>query len=149
MRKEQFATIASHMTTNGEPQMHWQQVQSDDKTQFRVKLHHLGNQYVLKDKIGTCTWSHPDMVRKSATSNGPTCGERSIEWTVHMEDIARTSVLDTAQERVHPSPGWYSENKHILVKLSPASVSSPPMEEREWINEFICGLRDFRRARNE
>ena len=94
-----------------------------------------GTSMFWKIRLGHALGVIQTWAENSANSKGPTCGERSIEWTVHMEDTARTSVLDTAQERVHPSPGWYSEKKHILVKLSPASVSSPPMGEREWINE--------------
>ena len=53
MKRNKSATIAVLSTTNDERQMQLKKVQSDDKTQFRVKLDHLANRYVLKkDKLG-------------------------------------------------------------------------------------------------
>ena len=46
--KKKSATIAILIPPNDERQMQVQKVQSDDKTQFRVRLHHLANRYALK-----------------------------------------------------------------------------------------------------
>ena len=42
------ASIAIHIPANDERQMQILKIQSDDKTQYRVRLDHLANRYVLK-----------------------------------------------------------------------------------------------------
>ena len=55
------ATVAIHMTANDE--------QSNNKTQIRVRFHHLANRFVLEEqRIGTNTWSHADRIRTPAKS---------------------------------------------------------------------------------
>ena len=55
-----------NMPPNDERQMQIRKIQSDDKTQYRVRVHHVANKYVLKGELGTYTWSHPDQISKSA-----------------------------------------------------------------------------------
>ena len=42
------ASMAIHLQLNDERQLQLRKIQSDDKTQFRVRLHHLEYKYVLK-----------------------------------------------------------------------------------------------------
>ena len=46
--KKISATIAIHIPANDKRQIPLRKIQSDDKTQFRMTLHHLANKYVLK-----------------------------------------------------------------------------------------------------
>ena len=47
------ALIAIYTPAHDERQMQLRKIQSDDKTQFRVRLHHPANRYVLKrEKLG-------------------------------------------------------------------------------------------------
>ena len=45
--QKKSATFAVHTMANDERQMQSQKMQSDDKTQVRVRLHHLANRYCL------------------------------------------------------------------------------------------------------
>ena len=86
------ASMAIHLQSNDERQLQLRKIQSDDKTQFRVRLHHLEHKYVL----GVIqTGSH-----NQRNPNAPTCEERSIEWTVSMEEQTRKAALIFAQEHV-------------------------------------------------
>ena len=53
--------------SNDERQMQLRTIQSDDKTQYRVRFYHLANN-VLRRENGTYTWSHPDRNSNSAKS---------------------------------------------------------------------------------
>ena len=66
--KKNSPLIAIHNPSDGERQVQLRKIQSNDTTQYRVRLHH-GNKYVLKmDKLATCTWSHPGWISKDAKS---------------------------------------------------------------------------------
>ena len=66
-----------------------------------------------KWKIGTYTWRHPDRIRKSAKSqNTPTFGERSIEGTLRMEEMARNWATRTCLK----FQGFYSAMRHEVFQ---------------------------------
>ena len=71
------AIIAIHITANDERQMRLHKVQSDDKTQFRVRLRYLPNKYVLG-----C--SPPHLISKSAKSK-----RSNIRGKIHRMDLAQ------------------------------------------------------------
>ena len=92
---EHAASVAFHFPFSDERQMLLRKIQWDDKTQCPVRLHHrLSNENSLKKvKIGTNTWSHPDGNSVSETSNASTFQERSIEWSLSMEEVVRKISL--------------------------------------------------------
>ena len=93
MKNGNSAAFAIHISSNDLPQRQLQKIQSYDKTQFRVRLHHLANRYVLKRKMGAHLWSHPDRFKKKQRNpSAPTFGERSIEGALRMEEQARKSA---------------------------------------------------------
>ena len=66
--KKNSPLIAIHNPSDDERQVQLRKIQSNDTTQYRVRLHH-GNKYVLKTyNLATCTWSHPDWISKDAKS---------------------------------------------------------------------------------
>ena len=99
------ATIASHTRTNGERQMQLQTVHFYDTTQFRASFHHLANRYVLlnREELGPTL----GVIQKSENQrnpNAPTFGERSIEWTLRMEEVETKSAC-TLHQSVNKIPG--------------------------------------------
>ena len=123
------------------------EMQSDNKTKFRVRLHHVANEYVLKrEKMETYTWSHPDQNQRNP--NAPSFEERSIEWTLNMKEKTRTSAW-ILHINVCIIPGSHSENRRRFFKPSPASnVSSPSFgssKEREVIVDSGASLHMMRK----
>ena len=121
-----------------------QEIQCDNNTHYRVKLHHIANKYVLKiQKLGPTLGAIQTRPQNQRNPNAPTFEERSIEW----DEIARKTSLflqnnvykvsgsysDTNNVYTFKSnvgsgriPGSYSENRQRFCKPSPArSVSSP------------------------
>ena len=66
--KEISASSAIHIPSNDERQKQMRKIQSDDKTQYRVRFYHFAKKSVVKRENGTNTWSHPDRISKSAKS---------------------------------------------------------------------------------
>ena len=93
-------------------------------------------------KLETYTWSHPDHIQESTKSGAPTFEERSVKWTLSMEEKARTSAW-IIHKNVYQVPGSYCENRNGFFNPSPASdVSSPsgPTSTQSGLREldFIC-----------
>ena len=87
---------------------------SDDKTQFRVRLHHLANSYFhLRVQIGSQNQRNP---------NAPTFGERSIEWILRMKEKTKKAAW-SSHKNVHTVQGSYS---------SPAGASVHMMSKKEF-----------------
>ena len=119
--------------------MQLQRMQSDEKTQFHVRVHHTANKYALKgEKWDPHLESSRQDPKNQRCPNAPTFGERSIDWTLFMQEMARTSAW-TLHQHVCNVPRLYSENRHWFFKPSPASnASAPPMRtSRE--RDFVFG----------
>ena len=139
--KRNSVSFASHTPSNDERLMQLRQIQSDDKTQFRVRLHHLANRYVLKrETLGPTLGLSQTGSQNQGSPNDPTEEERSIERTLSMEGKARTAARICTN--AHKIPGSCSENRHWFFKLSPASnVSSLSITTS--IEKINCGLGSF------
>ena len=92
------------------------EIQLDDKTQCRVRLHHLANKHVLRRK----NWDfHLEPIQTRSQNQqdpkAPAFEERSIEWTLSMEEQAR-KVAWIIHRNVHTVPGSYSEDRHKFFK---------------------------------
>ena len=103
------ASTAIQIPSNDDEQM-----QSNDKTQFRVRLRHLATKYVLKKKIGIFTWSHPDRISKSAKSRPSNIRRKINRMDFKYGRNSQKISLDFAQERVHNSWLIFQESKHVL-----------------------------------
>ena len=90
------ATVASYIPAHDERQMQLWRIESDDKTHFRVRLHHLANRYYLK---GNNRDLHLEV---------PTFEESSVEWTLHMEEMARKAAWFLHKD-VYKVPRSYSQ----------------------------------------
>ena len=104
-----------------------------------------------KGTIGTYTWSHPDLISKSAKS------ERSnILGKMYRMDFWAWKKKQGQQlcfflhKNVYKVPGSYSENRHRFFKPSPATnVSSPSTttsQEREFIMDSGASLHMMRKV---
>ena len=96
------AAIAFHSTSNDELQMQLRKFQSDAKTQYRLRLHHLANKYVLtrKEKLGPPLVVIQTRSQNQRNPNAPTFEDRSIEWTSSMEEKSKESSLDFTHKNV-------------------------------------------------
>ena len=125
------ASVAIHIPANDGRQMQLQKAQSDDKIQFRVRLRHLATKYVLKKaNLGPplgVTQTGSETLRNP---NAPTFGERSIEWTLRMEEKAERPVW-TVHKNVYTFPGSYSE----------IDIGSSNRVPRAMFLHLPCGLR--------
>ena len=140
MERKNQATIASRIPANDECEMQLQKVQSDDKTQFRVRLPHLANRSVLKRGIWGPTLGVQTGSKSQRNPNAPTLGERSIGQTVRVEEMARKSAW-TLHKNVYTIPASYSENR-------PASnASSPPVRTSQ--ENFIVDSRTSLRMKSK
>ena len=114
-----------------------EQTEQRMKTQFRVRLHHLANKYVLKREKPRPT-PGVSLTRSENQRNptAPTFGERAIEWTLRM---ARNQ-LGHWHKNVYKVP--YSENGNSFFKPSPANnVTSPSTAKSK--GSIHCGFRSF------
>ena len=129
-----------HIPSHDERQMQLRKIQSDDKTQYRVRLHHIANKYVLK--MGLTLGVIQTGSQNQRNPNAPKFEARSIEGTLSMEEKARGASW-VLHKSVYKFPGSYSENG--FLKPSPAndvSSFSATTKERErenslWTRSFI------------
>ena len=90
-------------------------MQSNDKTQFRVRLRHLANKFVLKGK----NWDlHLESSRQDLKVGEIQTlqhfEDKSIEWTLSMEEIVRKAAW-ILHKSVYTIPGLIvQESKHVL-----------------------------------
>ena len=100
-----------------ERQMKLRNLQSQDKTQFRLRQNHLANRYVLKrENLGPTLGVTQTGCKNQRNPNVPTLREmaKKSAWILH--------------KNVYKIPGLYPENQHRLFKPSHANnVSSRPM----------------------
>ena len=97
--KENPASIAIHIPSNDERRMELWKTQSDDKTQYRVRLRHLADKNVLeRDKLGPTLGVIQIGFQNQRNPNGPISEEQSIEWSLSMEEKARRSAWIFAQK---------------------------------------------------
>ena len=112
-------------------------IQSDSNTQYRVKLHHLANKYVLKrQKLGPTHGAIQTRPQNQRNPNALTFEERSIEG----DEIATEKQLRFYTNTVCWVPGSYSENRHKFFKPNPASSVSSPWKATSEAGEFIVDL---------
>ena len=100
VKNKELTSIAIHIPSNDERQMQLQNIQSDDKTQFPVRLHHLGNRYVLKRENETYSWSHPDWISKSAKSKRSNIRGKIYRMDFENGRNSKESSLVFTQDRV-------------------------------------------------
>ena len=115
-------------------------IQSDNNTQYRVRLDLLANKYVFKrQKLGPTHGAIQTRLPNQRNPNAQTFEKRSIECD---EIVRKTAWI--LHNSVYWIPGSYSENRHKFFKPSSASnVSSlciTTSEERErnamWTREL-------------
>ena len=123
--KKYAAIVAIHIPANDERQMQLQKVQSDVKTQYRVRVDHLrtANRYVLtREKLGPTLGVIQTGSHNQRKPNAPTFEERSIDRTLCMQVKARrTTFIFFTQEPVQTS-------RLIILRIkigSESNVSSP------------------------
>ena len=137
--KKISASIAFHTPSNDERQMQLRKIQSDAKTQYRLRLHHLAKKNVLTRKK---IWDlHLESSRPGSHNqrnpNAPTFEDRSIEWTSSMEEKARKAAWIFLHKNLYKVAGSYSENRHNVFRPSPASNVSSPSLTKSKETEFI------------
>ena len=113
------ATIAIHIPSNDERQVQILKIQSEDKTQYRVRLHHVANKYVLEGEIGTYTWSHPDWISKSTKPKRSDIREKIYRMDFEHGRKARKAAY-ILHKNVYTVPVSYSENRNRFFTPSPA-----------------------------
>ena len=135
------ASIAIHIPSNEERQMQIRKNQSDDKTQYRVRLHHLANRDVKKKKkrkTETYTWSYPHWISKSTDSKRFKI-RRKIYRMDSEHGTKKKKAAGIFHQNMHTGPGSYSEKRQEVPRTeSRANVASPLMKtwkERE--TEFM------------
>ena len=80
--KTNSASIAVHIPLNDERQMQLRTIQSDDKTQIRVRLHHLAKKVrSQRETLGLTLGVIQTGSQNQRNANAPTFEERSIAWT--------------------------------------------------------------------
>ena len=119
--KKNSASIALHFPSNEERQMQLRKFRSNAKTQYRVRLHHLANKYVLKrDKSGR------DLHRLELRI----CEFETLQHSITIHRMDFEHGKQGKQLRFYTSVGRvrgsYSENRHLFFKPSPASNASSP-----------------------
>ena len=125
--------------------MQLRKIQSDDKIQFRVRLHHLANKYVLtSEKLGHALGVIQTRSQNQRNPNAPTSEERSVEWTLNIEEKLRKTAWTFYTKKVNKVPGAYSEDRNKFCKLSPREqcffTYKTMSKERVFIH---CGLGSF------
>ena len=104
-----------------------------------MRHHHLANKYVhIRETKGPTLGVIQTGSQNQRNPNAPRFEERSIEWTLSMEEEARkTSWI--FRKNVCKVPGSCSEKRNKFFKTSPASnVSSPSITTSKEI-KFIVG----------
>ena len=118
--KRNSASIAVYIPSNDEPQMQQRKTQSDDRTQHRVRLHHLANKYFLKGRNWDLHLESPRLdlkIRKIQTLQHSRKGLSNGLWAWKKK---KTSAW-ILHKNVYKIPGSCSENRHRFFKPSPAS----------------------------
>ena len=103
-RKKKSATIANDIAAHDERQMQLRNIQSDDKTQFRVRLRHLANKYVLKGETLGPTLG----VIQTGSENQRNPNGSNNRGKIHRMDLAhgrksKDISLNSKQKRVQNS----------------------------------------------
>ena len=98
--------------------------------------------FLEKEKLGPTLGVMQTGSKNQRNQYAPNFEERSIEWTLSMEETARKAAR-IFHKNVYRPQGSYSEIRHRFFELGPASnASSPPMRLRR--REFIpCSLGSF------